>query len=222
MLPLSLCRMIVCNQVMKFLLDRIDKDERQAAKRKKKEEVVEAKRRLANAGRLSSLLYRHKESLKTEILKKRALLDKELQLEAQVAPASTRAGVLPSTPLYNNTAFSLQEELKRDLLRIRREKERAQAAAQQQAATKHQAAALNQQQHSRTHSSQHHHRGSASTATTAASPHKRKRAEEEREMTKSKKKKMISTSSSSSSNKDKDKKDTKLYCICKTPYDETK
>lgn len=76
--------MIVCNQVMKYILDRIDKDERQAAKRKKKEEVVEAKRRLANASKLSSLLYRHKESLKMEILKKRALLDKELQLEAQV------------------------------------------------------------------------------------------------------------------------------------------
>lgn len=76
--------MIVCNQVMKYILDRIDKDERQAAKRRKKEEVVEAKRRLANASKLSSLLYRHKESLKMEILKKRALLDKELQLEAQV------------------------------------------------------------------------------------------------------------------------------------------
>lgn len=80
----SCARMIVCNQVMKFILDRIDKDERQAAKRRKKEEVVEAKRRLANASKLSSLLYRHKESLKMEILKKRALLDKELQLEAQV------------------------------------------------------------------------------------------------------------------------------------------
>lgn len=69
---------------MKYILDRIDKDERQAAKKRKKEEVVEAKRKLANASKLSSLLYRHKESLKMEILKKRALLDKELQLEAQV------------------------------------------------------------------------------------------------------------------------------------------
>lgn len=34
---------------------------------------------------------------------------------------------------------------------------------------------------------------------------------------KSKKKKMISTTSTKDS-----KKDTKLYCICKTPYDETK
>lgn len=82
--------MIVCNQVMKFILDRIDKDERQAAKKKKKEEVVEAKRRMANASKLSALLYRHKESLKMEILKKRALLDKELQLEAQVGRENGR------------------------------------------------------------------------------------------------------------------------------------
>lgn len=87
--------MIVCNQVMKFILDRIDKDERQAAKRRKKEEVVEAKRRLANASKLSSLLYRHKESLKMEILKKRALLDKELQLEAQVWTTAPLTHVCP-------------------------------------------------------------------------------------------------------------------------------
>uniref|UniRef100_A0A671U9L0 Bromodomain PHD finger transcription factor n=1 Tax=Sparus aurata TaxID=8175 RepID=A0A671U9L0_SPAAU len=185
-------RMIVCNQVMKFILDRIDKDERQAAKRRKKEEVVEAKRRLANASKLSSLLYRHKESLKMEILKKRALLDKELQLEAQ-------------------------EELKRDLLRMRREKERAQAAAQQAAQAAAVAAIHNQQQHALAHThsitSQHHH------TTTVASAHKRKREEERETVTsaKSKKKKMISTTSTRES-----KKDTKLYCICKTPYDETK
>uniref|UniRef100_A0AAQ5XRQ1 Bromodomain PHD finger transcription factor n=1 Tax=Amphiprion ocellaris TaxID=80972 RepID=A0AAQ5XRQ1_AMPOC len=183
-------RMIVCNQVMKFILDRIDKDERQAAKRKKKEEVVEAKRRLANASKLSSLLYRHKESLKMEILKKRALLDKELQLEAQ-------------------------EELKRDLLRMRREKERAQAAAQQAAqAAAAAAAAHNQQKQNLAHIASQHH-----LTTAVTSSHKRKR-EEERELpvsAKSKKKKMISTTSTKES-----KKDTKLYCICKTPYDETK
>uniref|UniRef100_A0A7N8XV17 Bromodomain PHD finger transcription factor n=1 Tax=Mastacembelus armatus TaxID=205130 RepID=A0A7N8XV17_9TELE len=83
-------RMIVCNQVMKYILDRIDKDERQAAKRRKKEEVVEAKKRMANASKLSSLLYRHKESLKMEILKKRALLDKELQLEVEHRLQPTR------------------------------------------------------------------------------------------------------------------------------------
>ncbi|XP_053712587.1 nucleosome-remodeling factor subunit BPTF-like isoform X1 [Synchiropus splendidus] len=185
-------RMIVCNQVMKYILDRIDKDERQAAKKKKKEEVVEAKKRMANASKLSAILFKHKESLKMEILKKRALLDKELQLEAQ-------------------------EELKRDLLRMRREKERAQAAAQQAAqaaaAAVAAAAARNQQQHSRLHNttSQYH-------PTTVTSAHKRKYEEEEQlSPIKSKKKKMISTTHTKEV-----KKDTKLYCICKTPYDETR
>ncbi|KAM8880253.1 nucleosome-remodeling factor subunit BPTF-like isoform 8-T9 [Spinachia spinachia] len=184
-------RMIVCNQVMKYILDRIDKDERQATKRKKKEEVMEAKRRLANASKLSSLLYRHKESLKIEILKKRALLDKELQLEAQ-------------------------EELKKDLLRMRREKEKAQTAAQQAA----QAAATtvhNQQQHTPAHT--HATPPPRHLSPSAASTHKRKREEEQETTTsaKSKKKKMISTTSAKES-----KKEIKLYCVCKTPYDETK
>ena len=110
-----------------------------------------------------------------------------------------------------------QEELKRDLLRMRREKERAQAAAQQAAQAAAVAAIHNQQQHALAHThsitSQHH------LTTTIASAHKRKREEEKETVTsaKSKKKKMISTTSTRES-----KKDTKLYCICKTPYDETK
>lgn len=69
---------------MKFILDKIEKDEKQAAKRRKKEEVVEQKRSRQNATKLTALLYKHKEQLKAEILKKRALLDKELQLQVQV------------------------------------------------------------------------------------------------------------------------------------------
>lgn len=82
-------RMIVCNQVMKFILDKIEKDEKQAAKKRKKEEVVEQKRSKQNATKLTALLYKHKEQLKSEILKKRALLDKELQLQVQVSTQST-------------------------------------------------------------------------------------------------------------------------------------
>lgn len=81
----SVFRMIVCNQVMKFILDKIEKDEKQAAKKRKKEEVVEQKRSKQNATKLTALLYKHKEQLKAEILKKRALLDKELQLQVQVS-----------------------------------------------------------------------------------------------------------------------------------------
>uniref|UniRef100_A0A8C2A0U8 Bromodomain PHD finger transcription factor n=1 Tax=Cyprinus carpio TaxID=7962 RepID=A0A8C2A0U8_CYPCA len=171
-------RMIVCNQVMKFILDKIDKDERQAAKKRKREESVEQKRSKQNASKLSALLFKHKEQLKADILKKRALLDKELQLQ-------------------------VQEELKRDLIKLRREKEKAQAAAAQAAAA---AAAA----------SSHVHSGLSSyTATSPSSTHKRKR-DEERDASKSKHKKMISTTSKDS------KRDIKLYCVCKTPYDESK
>ncbi|KAF4092694.1 hypothetical protein AMELA_G00023820 [Ameiurus melas] len=172
-------RMIVCNQVMKFILDKIDKDEKQAAKKRKREESVEQKRSKQNASKLSALLFKHKEQLKAEILKKRALLDKELQVE-------------------------VQEELRKDLSKLRREKEKAQVAASQAAATaiSVQAASL------ATH---------FSTVTSPPSSHKRKRDEErDAALSKSKKKKMISTSSKDS------KRDTKLYCVCKTPYDESK
>ncbi|XP_036794496.1 nucleosome-remodeling factor subunit BPTF isoform X8 [Oncorhynchus mykiss] len=170
-------RIIVCNQVMKFILDKIDKDEKQAAKKRKKEESVEQKRSKQNATKLSALLFKHKEQLKAEILKKRALLDKELQLE-------------------------VQEELRRDISRLRKEKEKAQAAASQAAA----AAAAAQVVLSL-----------SPTMASLSSAHKRKRDDErDSSSAKPKKKKMISTTS-----KDH-KKEVKLYCVCKTPYDEAK
>lgn len=85
--------MIVCNQVMKYILDKIDKEEKQAAKKRKREESVEQKRSKQNASKLSALLFKHKEQLKAEILKKRALLDKELQIQVQVGAGAT---LLPS------------------------------------------------------------------------------------------------------------------------------
>ncbi|KAL6477040.1 hypothetical protein MHYP_G00155390 [Metynnis hypsauchen] len=173
-------RMIVCNQVMKFILDKIDKDEKQAAKKKKREESVEQKRSKQNASKLSALLFKHKEQLKAEILKKRALLDKELQVE-------------------------VQEELRKDLSKLRREKEKAQAAASQAAAAAASAQAAA------------HAAATAAPVTSSASSHKRKRDEDrDGASSKSKKKKMISTSSKDN------KRDTKLYCVCKTPYDESK
>lgn len=99
--------------------------------------------------------------------------------------------------------FWLQEELKRDLIKLRREKEKAQAAAAQAAAAV----------------SAHVHSGLSSYAPAVTSPsaaHKRKRDEERDAASKSKRKKMISTTSKDN------KRDIKLYCICKTPYDESK
>ncbi|XP_041856528.1 nucleosome-remodeling factor subunit BPTF isoform X7 [Melanotaenia boesemani] len=244
-------RMIVCNQVMKFILDKIEKDEKQAAKKRKKEEVVEQKRSKQNATKLTALLYKHKEQLKAEILKKRALMDKELQLQ-------------------------VQEELRRDLARLQKEKEKARVAIAQAAAATVKAASSHSSHLAHpTHSSHSSH-----TVTSSSSSHKRKREDErdrdisrdrdrhhdknkkrerdkdrdryrdrdkDREKEKEKerererdrcrdrdrdkdrdkdpdsslskhKKKKRKLSSTSKDHK----RDTKLYCICKTPYDESK
>ncbi|XP_027480947.1 nucleosome-remodeling factor subunit BPTF isoform X6 [Zalophus californianus] len=184
-------RMIVCNQVMKYILDKIDKEEKQAAKKRKREESVEQKRSKQNATKLSALLFKHKEQLKAEILKKRALLDKDLQIE-------------------------VQEELKRDL-KIKKEKDMVQATAV--AATSPAAPpAPPAPPPSPPPPPPPQHTGplATATATLPAASQKRKREEERDSSSKSKKKKMISTTSKET------KKDTKLYCICKTPYDESK
>ncbi|XP_076791698.1 nucleosome-remodeling factor subunit BPTF isoform X6 [Arvicanthis niloticus] len=189
-------RMIVCNQVMKYILDKIDKEEKQAAKKRKREESVEQKRSKQNASKLSALLFKHKEQLKAEILKKRALLDKELQIQ-------------------------VQEELKRDL-KMKREREMAQAV-QANAATVPTPSipvpvpppvappAPPPSPPPSTHSMPP---AGHPTAPLPVASQKRKREEEKD--SKSKKKKMISTTSKEA------KKDTRLYCICKTPYDESK
>ncbi|KAF5924412.1 hypothetical protein HPG69_018813 [Diceros bicornis minor] len=186
-------RMIVCNQVMKYILDKIDKEEKQAAKKRKREESVEQKRSKQNATKLSALLFKHKEQLKAEILRKRALLDKDLQIE-------------------------VQEELKRDL-KIKKEKDMVQATAV--AATPPAAPpAPPAPPPSPPPPPPPQHSGplatATATATLPAASQKRKREEERDSSSKSKKKKMISTTSKET------KKDTKLYCICKTPYDESK
>ncbi|XP_006886336.1 PREDICTED: nucleosome-remodeling factor subunit BPTF [Elephantulus edwardii] len=181
-------RMIVCNQVMKYILDKIDKEEKQAAKKRKREESVEQKRSKQNASKLSALLFKHKEQLKAEILKKRALLDKDLQIE-------------------------VQEELKKDL-KLKKEKDLAQAAAV--AVAPPVAATPPAPTPSPPPAPQHTHSGLLPTPTLPTPTQKRKREEDRDSGSKSKKKKMISTTSKET------KKDTKLYCICKTPYDESK
>ncbi|KAM4691162.1 nucleosome-remodeling factor subunit BPTF [Rhinophrynus dorsalis] len=194
-------RMIVCNQVMKYILDKIDKEEKQAAKKRKREENVEQKRCKQNASKLSALLFKHKEQLKAEILKKRAILDTEIQVE-------------------------VQEELKKDLSKIKKEKERTQATAAPAPTTPPlpsppsppPAPPPPPPPPPPSQPPQHATSTTSPTSTsTTASFHKRKREEDKEPVpSKSKKKKMISTTSKET------KKDTKIYCICKTPYDESK
>lgn len=47
-------------------------------------EAADERRRVAVSQKLQVILFRHKELLKKDILKKRALLEKEMQIEIQV------------------------------------------------------------------------------------------------------------------------------------------
>ncbi|XP_078454858.1 nucleosome-remodeling factor subunit BPTF isoform X9 [Lampetra planeri] len=168
-------RLLVCNQVLKSILDRIDRDERTEQKKRKREESVEQRRSKASAGRLSALLFKHKEQLRAEILKKRGLLEKELHLE-------------------------VQDELKQDLKRLKREEKRPPSLGPAVAAPV--ASGPSHAAHS--------------PATSPSSASKRKR-DSDTTSSKAKRKKMITTSSRGDA-----KRDTKLYCVCKTPYDSSK
>ncbi|OXB75569.1 UNVERIFIED_CONTAM: hypothetical protein H355_015685 [Colinus virginianus] len=107
-------RMIVCNQVMKYILDKIDKEEKQAAKKRKREESVEQKRSKQNATKLSALLFKHKEQLKAEILKKRALLDKELQIEVQKRKRDEERDLSASKSKKKKMISTTSKETKKD------------------------------------------------------------------------------------------------------------
>eukprot|EP00058_Branchiostoma_floridae_P004689 XP_002590177.1 hypothetical protein BRAFLDRAFT_126069 [Branchiostoma floridae] len=76
-------RMIVCNQVMKHILDTIDREEKADQKKRKKEETAEQKRSKAMALKLQTTLFKHKEQLRKDMLKKRSLMEKEITKEVQ-------------------------------------------------------------------------------------------------------------------------------------------
>lgn len=123
-----------------------------------------------------------------------------------------------SSPTVVSSAL-LQEELRRDL-KIKREKEAAQATA---VAAPIPVPAVPPAPPAPPPSPplpppplQHAAPLATATATMPTAAQKRKREEERDSSAKAKKKKMISTTSKET------KKDTKLYCICKTPYDESK
>lgn len=76
-------RLTVCQQVLRGILDRIEKEERAHLRKQKQKEDAEERRNRASTNKLQALLFKHKELVKKDILKKRALLDKELQAEIQ-------------------------------------------------------------------------------------------------------------------------------------------
>lgn len=80
--------MAACVQVMRSLLDAIERRERVDLKRQRKQETTEEKQRRMSQQRLEAVLLKHKEGLKRDILRKRAALEKEIAAEVQVCYAS--------------------------------------------------------------------------------------------------------------------------------------
>ena len=71
-------------QVMKGMLDRLEREERQEQKRQRKAESVEERQKRVAATKSQALLYKHKETLKKDMMKKRALMEKAITTEIQV------------------------------------------------------------------------------------------------------------------------------------------
>lgn len=74
----------VCTQVLKNIVDRIERREKDALRKIKKQELEDEKQKKLIAAKLQGTLFKHKEMVKKEILKKRALMERNLQQEIQV------------------------------------------------------------------------------------------------------------------------------------------
>jgi len=71
-------------QVMKSLLDSIDRQERIDLKRQRKQETSDERLKRMSQQRLDSLLQKHRDNLRKDILKKRHLLEREIANEIHV------------------------------------------------------------------------------------------------------------------------------------------
>jgi len=71
-------------QVMRSLLDAVDRQERIDLKRQRKQESFDERLKRTSQQRLEAVLMKHKDSLRKDILKKRSLLEREIADEIHV------------------------------------------------------------------------------------------------------------------------------------------
>lgn len=76
-------RLAACQAAIKSILDKIEKDEKNVIRKQKIKESLEEKRQKQSSSKLQVLLFKHAEALKRDIVKKRALLEKDLKIEVQ-------------------------------------------------------------------------------------------------------------------------------------------
>ncbi|XP_071965223.1 uncharacterized protein [Antedon mediterranea] len=207
-------RELVCRNLLKQMLDKIERNEKMDLKRKRQDETREEKREEKRirlmAHKLSSILYKHKDQLKNEMRRKRYLLEQKL-------------------------LHDVQEESKSE---VRREKEMARKRKQQQQ-QKQQQQLLEQQQQLQQEEvvapvpvpvaiyksppqDVKQEVTNEILVTTPKSPTtspKRKRTDSTKSESKPDKGKPTSSKGTSLEKEARRKSNVKLYCICKTPYD---
>ncbi|XP_035209006.1 nucleosome-remodeling factor subunit NURF301-like [Stegodyphus dumicola] len=76
-------RLAICQQVLKCLVDRVEREEKNTQRKQKMKETAEERKVRASNAKLQTMLVKHTELLRRDILKKRALMEKEIQVEIQ-------------------------------------------------------------------------------------------------------------------------------------------
>lgn len=73
----------MCQQVLKGIVDKIERDEKTTGRRQRAKASAEERKARASQTRLHDVLVRQTEFLRREIMRKRALMEKELQIQIQ-------------------------------------------------------------------------------------------------------------------------------------------
>lgn len=81
---LCVIRFAICQQVLKGIIDRVEREEKNNQRKQKLKESAEERKIKASNQRLQGYLHKHLEVLRKDILKKRAIMEKEIQAEIQV------------------------------------------------------------------------------------------------------------------------------------------
>ncbi|XP_022247065.1 LOW QUALITY PROTEIN: nucleosome-remodeling factor subunit BPTF-like [Limulus polyphemus] len=113
---ISSFRMNVCQQVMKSILDKIEREEKSQQKKQKQKESAEEKKMRINTNKLYSALFKHTEALRKEIMRKRQLLEKELRQqvksEEEYESNLESKAVSPTSPPKPKPALLTQKPVK--------------------------------------------------------------------------------------------------------------
>lgn len=104
-------RVTVCQQVLKGIVDKIEREEKTTGRRQRAKESAEERKARACQAKLQGVLVRHTDFLRREIMRKRALMEKELQIQIQVGGVRRYGGRLPFCFGSLSSGFTFHESL---------------------------------------------------------------------------------------------------------------